>query len=39
MHYECELAVVIGSTAKNVKREDAMQHVAAAVVGMHVVEG
>jgi len=28
MHYECELAVVIGSTAKNVKRENAMQHVA-----------
>ena len=28
MHYECELAVVIGSTAKNVKREDAMAHVA-----------
>ncbi|KNZ32968.1 MAG: 2-hydroxyhepta-2,4-diene-1,7-dioate isomerase [Methylibium sp. NZG] len=28
MHYECELAVVIGSVAKNVKRADAMQHVA-----------
>ena len=28
MHYECELAVVIGSTTKNVKRADAMQHVA-----------
>ena len=28
MHYECELAVVIGRTAKNVKREDAMQVVA-----------
>ena len=28
MHYECELAVVIGSKAKNVKREDAMSHVA-----------
>ena len=28
MHYECELAVVIGRTAKNVKREAAMQHVA-----------
>lgn len=28
MHYECELAVVIGKTAKNVKREDAMQYVA-----------
>jgi 5-oxopent-3-ene-1,2,5-tricarboxylate decarboxylase/2-hydroxyhepta-2,4-diene-1,7-dioate isomerase len=28
MHYECELAVVIGRTAKNVKRQDAMQHVA-----------
>ncbi|MEC5406041.1 fumarylacetoacetate hydrolase family protein [Paraburkholderia sp. MPAMCS5] len=28
MHYECELAVVIGQTARNVKRGDAMQHVA-----------
>jgi 5-oxopent-3-ene-1,2,5-tricarboxylate decarboxylase/2-hydroxyhepta-2,4-diene-1,7-dioate isomerase len=28
MHYECELAVVIGGRAKNVKREKAMQHVA-----------
>lgn len=28
MHYECELAVVIGRTAKNVRREDAMQYVA-----------
>ena len=28
MHYECELAVVIGATAKNVKRSDAMQCVA-----------
>jgi 5-oxopent-3-ene-1,2,5-tricarboxylate decarboxylase/2-hydroxyhepta-2,4-diene-1,7-dioate isomerase len=28
MHYECELAVVIGSVAKNVKRADAMQCVA-----------
>lgn len=28
MHYECELAVVIGRTGKNVKREDAMQYVA-----------
>jgi 5-oxopent-3-ene-1,2,5-tricarboxylate decarboxylase/2-hydroxyhepta-2,4-diene-1,7-dioate isomerase len=28
MHYECELAVVIGQTAQNVKRENAMQHVA-----------
>jgi len=28
MHYECELAVVIGRSAKNVKRENAMQHVA-----------
>lgn len=28
MHYECELAVVIGKTAKNIKREDAMQYVA-----------
>ena len=28
MHYECELAVVIGRAAKNVKRADAMQHVA-----------
>lgn len=28
MHYECELAVVIGKTAKNIKREDAMKYVA-----------
>jgi 5-oxopent-3-ene-1,2,5-tricarboxylate decarboxylase / 2-hydroxyhepta-2,4-diene-1,7-dioate isomerase len=28
MHYECELAVVIGRTAKRVKRADAMRHVA-----------
>jgi 5-oxopent-3-ene-1,2,5-tricarboxylate decarboxylase/2-hydroxyhepta-2,4-diene-1,7-dioate isomerase len=28
MHYECELAVVIGRSAKNVRREDAMQFVA-----------
>jgi 5-oxopent-3-ene-1,2,5-tricarboxylate decarboxylase/2-hydroxyhepta-2,4-diene-1,7-dioate isomerase len=28
MHYECELAVVIGSTARKVKRTDAMQYVA-----------
>lgn len=28
MHYECELAVVIGRSAKHVKRADAMQHVA-----------
>ncbi len=28
MHYECELAVVIGKTAQRVKRADAMQHVA-----------
>ncbi|CAB3675597.1 fumarylacetoacetate hydrolase family protein [Paraburkholderia rhynchosiae] len=28
MHYECELAVVIGRTARNVKRENAMQYVA-----------
>jgi len=28
MHYECELAVVIGRSAKNVKRADAMRHVA-----------
>ena len=28
MHYECELAVVIGRTAKNVKREEAMVYVA-----------
>lgn len=28
MHYECELAVVIGATAKRVKRTDAMAHVA-----------
>jgi len=28
MHYECELAVVIGHRAKNVPREEAMQYVA-----------
>ena len=28
MHYECELAVVIGKTAKSIKREDAMEYVA-----------
>jgi 5-oxopent-3-ene-1,2,5-tricarboxylate decarboxylase / 2-hydroxyhepta-2,4-diene-1,7-dioate isomerase len=28
MHYECELAVVIGATARNVRRADAMGHVA-----------
>lgn len=28
MHYECELGVVIGRTAKGVKRADAMHHVA-----------
>ncbi|QQC67267.1 fumarylacetoacetate hydrolase family protein [Paraburkholderia ginsengisoli] len=28
MHYECELAVVIGQTARNVTRENAMRHVA-----------
>jgi len=28
MHYECELAVVIGRTARNVRREDALAHVA-----------
>lgn len=28
MHYECELAVVIGKSAHKVKRTDAMQHVA-----------
>ena len=28
MHYECELAVVIGKTATKVKRNDAMAHVA-----------
>ncbi|CAN7714254.1 fumarylacetoacetate hydrolase family protein [Paraburkholderia sp. DD10] len=28
MHYECELAVVIGRTAQHVKRENAMRHVA-----------
>jgi len=28
MHYECELAVVIGRTARNVSREDALMHVA-----------
>ena len=28
MHYECELAVVIGRTARKVSRADALQHVA-----------
>jgi len=28
MHYECELAVVIGATARRVKRADALRHVA-----------
>ncbi len=28
MHYECELAVVIGATARRVKASDAMRHVA-----------
>jgi 5-oxopent-3-ene-1,2,5-tricarboxylate decarboxylase/2-hydroxyhepta-2,4-diene-1,7-dioate isomerase len=28
MHYECELAVVIGCSARNVARADAMRHVA-----------
>ena len=28
MHYECELAVVIGQTARNVRRASALQHVA-----------
>jgi 5-oxopent-3-ene-1,2,5-tricarboxylate decarboxylase / 2-hydroxyhepta-2,4-diene-1,7-dioate isomerase len=28
MHYECELAVVIGATARNVSRATAMRHVA-----------
>lgn len=28
MHYECELAVVIGKTARRVKAADALQHVA-----------
>ena len=28
MHYECELAVVIGATARHVKRAEAMRHVA-----------
>jgi 5-oxopent-3-ene-1,2,5-tricarboxylate decarboxylase / 2-hydroxyhepta-2,4-diene-1,7-dioate isomerase len=28
MHYECELAVVVGRTAKRVKKADAMEHVA-----------
>lgn len=27
MHYECELAVIIGATAKNVKKEDAYKYV------------
>ena len=28
MHYECELAVVIGKTARNVRRDQAYDHVA-----------
>jgi 5-oxopent-3-ene-1,2,5-tricarboxylate decarboxylase/2-hydroxyhepta-2,4-diene-1,7-dioate isomerase len=28
MHYECELAVVVGRPARNIRREDAMQYVA-----------
>lgn len=28
MHYECELGVIIGKTAKNVKKEDAYEYVA-----------
>ena len=28
MHYECELVAVIGKTARNVKREDALDYVA-----------
>lgn len=28
MHYECELAVVIGTTARRVRRADALRHVA-----------
>ena len=28
MHYECELAVVVGRSARGVRRTDAMQHVA-----------
>jgi 5-oxopent-3-ene-1,2,5-tricarboxylate decarboxylase / 2-hydroxyhepta-2,4-diene-1,7-dioate isomerase len=27
MHYECELAVIIGKTARNVKKEDALDYV------------
>jgi 5-oxopent-3-ene-1,2,5-tricarboxylate decarboxylase / 2-hydroxyhepta-2,4-diene-1,7-dioate isomerase len=33
MHYECELAVVIGATARNVGRAEAMRHVAGYTVG------
>lgn len=32
MHYECELAVVIGATARNVGRETAYEHVAGYMV-------
>jgi 5-oxopent-3-ene-1,2,5-tricarboxylate decarboxylase/2-hydroxyhepta-2,4-diene-1,7-dioate isomerase len=32
MHYECELAVVIGQAARQVRREDAMRHVAGYMV-------
>ncbi|MGR5063281.1 fumarylacetoacetate hydrolase family protein [Photobacterium sp. DNB22_13_2] len=28
MHYECELVAVIGKSGKNIKREDALEHVA-----------
>jgi 5-oxopent-3-ene-1,2,5-tricarboxylate decarboxylase/2-hydroxyhepta-2,4-diene-1,7-dioate isomerase len=33
MHYECELAVVIGRPAQNVSRDDALQYVAGYMVG------
>ena len=32
MHYECELAVAVGAIARNVKRSDAMEHVAGYMV-------
>jgi len=38
MHYECELAVVIGATAKNVARADAMRFVAGYTVANDYVE-
>ncbi|MFG1488698.1 fumarylacetoacetate hydrolase family protein, partial [Oceanospirillum sp. HFRX-1_2] len=33
MHYECELVAIIGKTAKNVSREDAMDYIGGYTVG------